>query len=120
VSKESWLAEYERFEACGRMVDKPGGVKVPDTLKVYVVKWEFPTSENGETGGIVGVAATDEGARQMALADAREWMALGSRHQNIVVDGKMYDPAGLLSAEELEDVDEWDVWIEWDSYEVTP
>jgi hypothetical protein len=91
---------------------------MPDTLKVYVVKWEFPTSENGEWGGVVGVAASEDAAERMARVDAAEWLALG-RHRTIVIQGKVYDPDGLLSPEELDDTDDWDLWIEWDSYEVT-
>lgn len=88
-------------------------------MRVWVVTWEYPTSEDGEVAGVVGVAATPEGARRLAEAEAREYLALrddpeGDAHV-VMLDGQRFPPRSDGDGVTRED---WDLWIATDDYEV--
>lgn len=102
-------------------------------MEVIVVSWEYPLSENGEVGGISGVALSPEGARKIAEAEASEQ---SNTHERIFIDGERWYPAGHPpdegEEEDLEDdeaaddddkderSDDWEVWITSEKFEVEP
>lgn len=87
-------------------------------MRVWVVTWEYPTSEDGNVAGVVGVAATPEGARRLAEAEAREYLALrddpeGDEHV-VILDGKRFPPSATPEGAR----GDWDLWLACDDYEV--
>ena len=82
-------------------------------LKVYVVTWEYPVSDNGMVAGVVGVAATPEGARVLAAYEAADSVAL---HPGwvVMIDNERF--AGGAPAD-VPDRD-WDLWLDIAEHEV--
>jgi hypothetical protein len=94
------------------------GTWAPAGAEVYVVTWEYPPWENGEVFGVVGVAATIDGARHLAEDEAEEYLACHEGDGKIVaIDGKKYEPGAKSDGEVPLD---WDLWIAWEQHEVNP
>lgn len=88
-----------------------------DKGKVYVVTWEYPTSQDGEVAGVVGVAATEEKARELAEAEGREMLTF--RPECVVyIAGEHWTPEDGYDANITRPGADWDLWISYDSWEV--
>ena len=87
-------------------------------LKVYVVTWEYPVSDNGMVAGVVGVAATPEGGRVLAEAEAAEAVAL---HPGwVVMIATAYAEGERFAGGAPADVPDrdWDLWLDISEHEV--